>query len=207
LRHLIAIIATNYGWRMTAPGGSKLIYSSIASLDGYIADEHGEFAWSMPDPEVHAAINDTMRTMGTHLYGRRLYEVMQAWETLDLTEESDVDRDFAQIWRAADKIVYSTTLTTAATAHTRIEPRFVAADVAALKAAADRDLLIGGADLAGQALAVGLVDDIRLYLCPIAVGGGTPALPRGQRLNLELRDEHRFASGFVHLHYRCRDSG
>ena len=192
---------------MSAPRGSKLIYSSIASLDGYIADEQGEFAWSMPDPEVHAAINDLMQTMGTHLYGRRLYDVMQAWETLDLTEESAVNRDFAQVWRAADKIVYSTTLTTASTARTRIEPRFAAADVAALKAAADRDLLIGGADLAGQALAAGLVDDIHLYLCPMAVGGGTPALPRGRRLELELRDERRFACGFVHLHYRCRSSG
>jgi dihydrofolate reductase len=184
--------------------GAKLIYSSIASLDGYIVDEHGAFDWSMPDPEVHAAINDVMQAMGTHLYGRRLYEVMQAWETLDLTDESDIDRDFAQIWRAADKIVYSTTLTAATTARTRIEPSFVAADIAALKASADRDLLIGGADLAGQALVAGLVDDIHLYLCPIAVGGGTPAMPRGMRLDLELRDERRFASGFVYLHYRCR---
>jgi dihydrofolate reductase len=182
---------------------SKLIYSSIASLDGYTADEDGKFDWSMPDPEVHAAVNDVMRSIGTHLYGRRLYEVMIGWETLDLTDESDVSRDFAEIWRAADKIVYSTTLTTPSTPRTRIEPRFAAGDVAALKAAADRDLMIGGAQLGGQALAYGLVDEISLFLCPVAVGGGTAALPRGIRLDLELLDERRFASGFVGLHYRC----
>ncbi|HEY0814577.1 MAG TPA: dihydrofolate reductase family protein [Pseudonocardia sp.] len=185
---------------------ATLIYSSIASLDGYIADEDGKFDWSMPDPEVHAAVNDVMRSIGTHLYGRRLYETMSAWETLDLTDESAVARDFAEVWRAADKIVYSTTLTTAATAHTRIEPRFAADDVAALKANAHRDLLIGGADLAGQALAAGLVDEIQLFLCPVVVGGGTAALPRGVRLDLELLDERRFASGFVNLHYRCVNS-
>ncbi len=185
---------------------AKLIYSTIASLDGYIVDEDGKFDWSMPDAEVHAAVNDVMRSIGTHLYGRRLYEVMAAWETLDLTDESDVSRDFAQLWRAADKIVYSTTLTTASTARTRIEPRFAVDDVAALKAAADHDLLIGGADLAGQALAAGLVDDIQLFLCPVVVGGGTAALPHGVRLDLELSDERRFASGFVGLTYRCRDS-
>jgi dihydrofolate reductase len=185
---------------------AKLIYSSIASLDGYIVDEDGKFDWGMPDAEVHAAVNDVMRSIGTHLYGRRLYEVMAGWETMDLTDESDVARDFAQIWRAADKIVYSTTLSTVSTAHTRIEPRFVADDIAAFKAATDRDLLIGGADLAGQALAAGLVDDIQLFLCPVLVGGGTAALPRGVRMDLDLRDERRFASGFVGLTYRCRDS-
>jgi dihydrofolate reductase len=182
---------------------SKLIYSSIASLDGYIADEDGKFDWGMPDAEVHAAVNDVMRSIGTHLYGRRLYEVMVGWETLDLTDESDVSRDFAEIWRAADKIVYSTTLTTASTAHTRIEPRFAADAVAALKATAGGDLLIGGAQLGGQALAYGLVDEIHLFLCPVVVGGGTAVFPHGVRLDLELLDERRFASGFVGLHYRC----
>ena len=185
---------------------AKLIYSSIASLDGYIADEDGKFDWGMPDPEVHAAVNEAMRSIGTHLYGRRLYEVMTGWETMDLTDEPDVSRDFALIWRAADKIVYSTTLTTASTARTRIEPRFATKDIVALKAAADHDLLIGGADLAGQALAAGLVDEIQLFVCPVVVGGGTAALPRGVRLDLELRDERRFAGGFVGLTYRSRGS-
>ena len=182
---------------------AKLIYSSIASLDGYIADEDGKFEWSVPDPEVHAAVNDVLRSIGTHLYGRRLYETMAAWETLDLTGADDVTRAFAEIWRAADKIVYSTTLTTASTARTRIEPRFAAEDVAALKLAAGRDLMIGGAQLGGEALAYGLVDEIYLFLCPFVVGGGTAALPHGVRLELELLDERRFASGFVGLHYRC----
>lgn len=181
----------------------RLIYSSIASLDGYIADEDGAFEWGMPDAEVHAAVNDVMRSIGTHLYGRRLYEVMAAWETLDLTGEPDVARDFAQIWRAADKIVYSTTLTAVSTARTRIEKRFAADDVAVLKASASSDLLIGGAELAGEALAAGLVDEIELFLCPVVVGGGTAVLPRGLRLDLELLDERRFVSGFVGLRYRC----
>jgi dihydrofolate reductase len=142
-----------------------------------------------------------MRPVGTHLYGRRLYEVMRAWETLDVAGEPAVMEDFARMWRGADKIVYSTTLAAASTARTRIEPRFAPDAVAALKAAADRDLMIGGADLGGQALAAGLVDDLHLFLSPVLVGGGTPALPRGVRLGLTLRAERRFGNGVVHLHY------
>lgn len=180
---------------------AKLIYSSIASLDGYIADEEGKFDWGVPDQEVHAAVNDILRPIGTQLYGRRLYEVMVAWEHLDLTDESEVNRDFAQIWRAADKIVYSTTLSTVSSARTRLERSFTRADVAELKASADRDLMIGGSELAGQALAAGLVDELHLFLCPVVIGGGTPALSRGTRLDLELRGERRFAGGVVHLRY------
>ncbi len=180
---------------------AKLVYSSIASLDGYIADEGGKFGWAVPDQEVHAAVNDLLRPIGTQLYGRRLYEVMTAWEHLDLTDESEVNRDFAQIWRAADKIVYSTTLSTVSSARTRLERFFAPADVAELKASADRDLMIGGAELAGVALAAGLVDEVHLFLCPVVVGGGTPALSRGTRLDLELREERRFAGGVVYLRY------
>jgi dihydrofolate reductase len=180
---------------------AKLIYSSIASLDGYIADEGGKFDWAVPDQEVHAAVNDLLRPIGTQLYGRRLYEVMAAWEHLDLTDESEVNRDFAQIWRAADKIVYSTTLSAVSSARTRLERSFAPADVAQLKASADRDLMIGGAELAGVALAAGLVDEVHLFLCPVVVGGGTPALSRGTRLDLELREERRFAGGVVYLRY------
>jgi len=180
---------------------AKLIYAAIASLDGYIADADGRFDWSAPDAEVHAAVNDLMRPAGTHLYGRRMYEVLRVWETIDLTDEPAVMRDFAELWRASDKIVYSTTLTAASTSRTRIEPRFAPDAVAALKDAADRDLTIGGADLGGQALAAGLVDDLHLFLCPVLVGGGTSALPGGVRRGLTLRAERRFGNGVVHLHY------
>ncbi len=178
---------------------AKLIYSAITSLDGYVADEDGRFDWSVPDEEVHAAVNDLVRTVGTHLYGRRMYGVMAAWETLD--GGSPATQDFAAIWRDADKIVYSTTLHTASSTRTRIERAFDPAAVARMKTAADRDLLVGGPTLAGQALAAGLVDELHLFVSPVAVGGGTRALPAGVRIGFELLGERRFANGVVHTGY------
>jgi dihydrofolate reductase len=181
---------------------ARLIYSAITSLDGYINDEDGSFDWSEPDEEVHAFINDLARPIGTHLYGRRLYEVMAVWETLD--DEQPLMRDFATIWRAADKVVYSRTLEAVSSARTRIERDFDPEAVRRLKASAGSDLLVGGADLAGQAIRAGLVDECHLYLVPVVVGGGTPALPDGARLRLELLDERRFGNGTVYLRYRTR---
>jgi dihydrofolate reductase len=182
---------------------ASLIYSAITSLDGYVADEDGNFDWAMPDEQVHAFVNDLMRPVGTHLYGRRLYEVMAGWETdPTLAEQSPVMRDFAELWQAADKIVYSTTLATPSTARTRIERAFDPEAVRELKAAADRDLLVGGPELAAQAFAAGLVDECHLFLAPIMVGGGKRSLPDHVRLQLELLDERRFGNGMVHLRYR-----
>ena len=178
----------------------SLVYSAIASLDGYVADERGTWDWSVPDAEVHRFVNDLTRPARTHLYGRRLYEVLVAWETMDDPEPEM--RDFAQIWRAADKVVYSTTLDAPSSARTRIERRFEPDAVRAIKA--QGDCVIGGADLAGQALAAGLVDEVQLLLSPVIVGGGTRALPDGVRLDLELLDERRFANGAVHLAYRVQ---
>lgn len=179
-----------------------LRYSAITSLDGYVADEHGGFDFLAPDEEVHAAVNDLMRTVGTQLYGRRLYEVMLAWETWDTTDESPVTRDFATIWRNTDKIVYSTTLEAVSSERTRIERAFDPAAVQALKGEFERDLLVGGPDLAGQALTAGVVDEVHLFVSPVVVGGGTRALPDHLRLELALVDERRFGNGVVHLHYR-----
>jgi dihydrofolate reductase len=180
----------------------KLIYSAIASLDGYIADADGNFDWTEPDEEVHAFINDLMRPIGTHLYGRRMYEVMMVWETdPSFAEESPAMRDFAQIWQAADKVVYSTTLQTASTARTRIERRFDADAVPQMKARDSRDMLIGGAELAAHAIRAGLVDEYHLFIAPAMVGGGKPWLPDGVRLRLELVEERRFSSGMVYLRY------
>jgi dihydrofolate reductase len=179
---------------------ARLIYSAIASLDGYVADEHGDFDWSAPDAEVHAAVNDSERAIGTYLYGRRMYDVMAVWETMD--GRSAETRDYAEIWRAAEKIVFSTTLEQPRSARTRIERTFEPGAVRALKDAAERDLSIGGSELAGQALRAGLVDELRLFLSPVVVGGGTRALPDGLRANLELLDERRFANGAVAVSYR-----
>jgi dihydrofolate reductase len=183
---------------------AKLIYSAISSLDGYVADEQGDFNWSEPDEEVHTFVNDLERTVGTHLYGRRLYEVMIAWESLDTAGQPRYMRDFAQIWRAADKIVYSRTLDTASTARTRIERDFDPQAVGEMKAAADRDLIVGGAELAGQAIEAGLVDELNLFLSPIVVGGGKQSLPGRARVALELLDERRFGNGVVFLSYATR---
>jgi dihydrofolate reductase len=182
---------------------ARLIYSAIASLDGYIADENGNFDWAAPDEEVHAFVNDLERPIGTHLYGRRMYDVMIAWETMDMSaDEPPVIRDYAQIWRAADKIVYSRTLEQARSARTRIVRDFDPEAIRQMKANAERDISIGGPDLAAQALKAGLVDEIHLLLTPIIVGGGTQALPDHLRQKLELLDERRFRSGVIHLHYR-----
>ena len=181
---------------------AKLIYSAIASLDGYVADEQGRWDWSMPDEEVHAFVNELERPIGTYLLGRRMYEVLVAWETMD--DEHPLMRDYAELWRASDKIVYSRSLEAPSSARTRIERAFDPDAVRAMKAAAGADLSVGGPALAAQALAAGLVDEIHLLLSPIVVGGGNRALPDGLRVPLELVDERRFGNGVVHLHYVSR---
>jgi dihydrofolate reductase len=178
---------------------AKLIYSAIASLDGYVNDADGRFDWAAPDADVHACVNDEERPIGTYLYGRRMYEVMTFWETMD--EPEPVMRDYAQVWRAAEKIVYSRTLDGVSTARTRLERELDPEAVRALKH--ERDLSIGGAHLAAEAIRAGLVDECRLYLNPIVVGGGTRALPDDVRWPLELLDERRFDNGVVYLRYRA----
>jgi dihydrofolate reductase len=182
---------------------SKLIYSAITSLDGNVEDENGNFDWAAPDEEVHAFVNDLEREAGTYLYGRRMYETMVFWETAHtLADQPPVVKDFARIWQAADKVVYSKTLETAPSARTRIERDFDPEAVRQLKAHAERDVTVGGSDLAAQAIKAGLVDELHLFVTPIIVGGGNPALPNGVRVKLELLAERRFGSGVVHLHYR-----
>ena len=187
---------------------AKLIYSAIASLDGYIADEEGNFDWAAPDEEVHTFINDLERTIGTHLYGRRMYEVMVGWETgPTLAEQSPVTRDFAQMWQAADKIVYSKTLRAVSTARTQMERDFDPEALRQMKVSAGRDMVVGGPELAAQAFKAGLVDELHLFVVPIMVGGGKRSLPNDVRLKLELIDERRFSSDMVYLHYRTRTRG
>jgi dihydrofolate reductase len=183
---------------------AKLIYSAITSLDGYVADENGKFDWGEPDEEVHTFVNDLQRPVGTYLYGRRLYEVMLAWETLDLADQPPFIQDFAGIWRAAAKIVYSKTLEAVSSARTRIERDFDVEAVRQMKAAAGRDITVGGPDLAAQAFEAGVVDECHLFVAPIVVGGGKQSLPDKVRLELELLDERRFGNGMVHLRYRTR---
>jgi dihydrofolate reductase len=182
---------------------AKLIYSAITSLDGYVADEEGNFDWAAPDEEVHSFVNDLERPVGTYLYGRRMYEVMVYWETAHtLADQPPIIRNFTEIWQAADKIVYSRTLETAASAKTRIERDFDPETVRRLKASAERDLTVGGPDLAAQAIRAGLVDEFQLLVAPVVVGGGQRALPDEVRLKLQLLDERRFGSGVVYLNYR-----
>ena len=183
---------------------AKLTYLMLASLDGYIADEDGRFDWAEPDEEVHAFVNDLDRPLGTYLYGRRMYEVMVAWETMDTANEPAVMSDFAESWRATDKIVYSRTLEAVSTPRTRLEREFDPDAVRELKAAADSDLGIGGPDLAAHAFAAGLIDECHLVLAPIVVGGGKRALPDGVRVPLELLDERRFENGMVYVRYSVR---
>jgi dihydrofolate reductase len=183
---------------------AKLIYTAIQSLDGYIEDDEGKFGWAEPDAEVHALANDLERPVGMFLYGRRLYEVMVAWETMELADEPPVIRDYAEIWRAAEKIVYSRTLETVASEKTRIEREFDPQAVRQLKETAESDLGIGGADLASAAFRAGLVDEVHLLVVPVVVGGGKRSLPAGVRLDLELVDERRFGNGTVYLHYSAR---
>ena len=183
---------------------ARLIYSAIASLDGYTADASGKFDWAAPGPDVHAFVNDLEREVGTYLYGRRMYETMAVWETMDVSGEPEVMRDYAAIWRAADKVVYSRTLAEAATPRTRIEHEFDPEAVRSMKAAAARDLGVGGPGLAAHALRARIVDEIQLFLVPVVVGGGTRALPGDLRLDLELTGERRFGSGVVYLRYQSR---
>jgi dihydrofolate reductase len=183
---------------------AKLIYSAITSLDGYIEDAEGTFAWAKPDDEMHAFVNDLERAVGTYLYGRRMYETMVYWESPpELTAQPPVVQDFAQIWQAADKIVYSKTLQVASSARTRIEREFDPEAVRQLKATASRDVTVGGSELAAQAIEARLVDEYQLFLVPVLVGGGKRALPgKDVRAKLELLDERRFRNGAVYLHYR-----
>jgi dihydrofolate reductase len=182
---------------------AKLVYAAIASLDLYVEDEQGRFDWAMPDEELHAFVNDLERPIGTYLYGRRMYETMVFWETAGTdADEPAVFRDYADIWRSADKIVYSRTLGSVSSARTRIQDEFVDEDVRRLKQSSKGDISVGGAELAGRALGAGLVDECHLFLFPVVVGGGKRALPEHLRAQLELLDERRFGSGVVHLHYR-----
>jgi dihydrofolate reductase len=181
---------------------ARLIASGITSLDGYIEDENGKFDWSVPSEEVHAFVNDRERSVGTYLYGRRLYETMSAWESMhDRPGMPAAALDYAQLWQAADKLVYSTTLQAPATAKTRIERVFDPAAVRALKEAARADVSVGGPELAAHAFRAGLVDEVQLYVTPVVVGGGKPFLPRGAGFGLSLVSEHRFANGVLHLRY------
>jgi dihydrofolate reductase len=169
-----------------------------------VADEAGKFDWAAPDEEVHAFVNDREREIGTYLYGRRLYEVMVAWETMDVDGAPPAVVDYAGIWRSADKVVFSRSLEAATSARTRIERDFDADAVRRWKASAERDLSVGGSELAAAALRAGLVDECHLFLNPVVVGGGTLALPSHLRVGLELLDTRRFANGVVHLHYRLQ---
>jgi dihydrofolate reductase len=182
---------------------AKLIYSALASLDGYVADEDGRWDWAVPDEEVHTFVNDLTRRAGTHLYGRRMYEVLVAWETMHThPDQPQHILDFAEIWQAADKVVYSKTLEEVSSARTRIERDFEPDAVRQLKASAERDLVVGGPNLAAQAFRAGLVDECHLFVAPAIVGGGNQSLPDDVRLDLELLDERRFANGMVYLGYR-----
>ena len=183
---------------------ARLLYAAITSLDLYVNDAQGEFGWAEPDAEVHAFVNELERPVGTSLYGRRMYEIMEVWETLDTSSEPPAMQDYAEQWRASDKIVYSSTLDAVTTSRTRLERTFDADAVRTLVREADRDVAIGGPTLAAHAFAAGLVDDVHLFLNPVIVGGGTRALPDRVFLELELVDEHRFASGVVYLHHRVR---
>ena len=183
---------------------AKLIYAAIASLDGYVEDESGDFAWAAPGAEVHAFVNDLERPIGTYLYGRRMYETMVYWETAGGAEESRVSREYAEIWRAAEKVVFSRTLRDVSSAKTRVEREFDPAVIARLKEESIDDLTVGGAELAAQAIAAGLVDEIHLFLHSVLVGGGKTALPAGVRVQLELLDERRFTTGVVYLRYGVR---
>ncbi|HEV2427424.1 MAG TPA: dihydrofolate reductase family protein [Acidimicrobiales bacterium] len=181
---------------------AKLIYSTIVSLDGFIEDEQGRFDWATPDDEVFEFANELERSARTHLYGRRMYETMVFWETASDPDDSPLFNDYVNTWRAAEKVVYSRTLQSVSSERTRIEREFEAEAVRELKESSPTDVVIGGAQLAGHAIAQGLVDECNLLVVPALVGGGKRALPPGVRRELTLVDERRFAGGFVHLRYR-----
>ncbi|HYP24299.1 MAG TPA: dihydrofolate reductase family protein [Actinomycetota bacterium] len=178
----------------------KLLYTAICSLDGYVADEEGRFDRLAPDAEVHAFVNDLERRVGTYLYGRRMYEVMVYWET-PTADSPEVELDYARVWQAADKIVYSATLADVSSTRTTLERSFDPGRVAELKASATADLSVSGPNLAAQALAAGLVEEVALLLAPVTLGGGNPVLPAGWRARLELLDDRRFGNGFAYLRY------
>jgi dihydrofolate reductase len=187
---------------------AKLIYDGIMSLDGYIEDANGSFEWSVPTKEVHLFVNDLQRPVGTYLYGRRMYEVMSYWETAHAEQgQPDYVLEFAEIWQAADKIVYSQTLESVSTARTRLEPKFDVAAVEAMKAADASDITIAGPSLASTAIRAGLVDEFRMFVSPVVVGGGKAYLPDGVRLELDLLEERRFDNGVVFLRYASTGSG
>jgi dihydrofolate reductase len=184
---------------------AKLIYSAIESLDGYVADEDGNFDWAAPDEEVHTFVNDLERTVGTYLYGRRMYEVMAYWETpQNVADQPHFMQEYAEVWQSADKIVYSKTLESVSSARTRIERDFDPDAVQRLKASAASDITVGGPELAAEAFQAGLVDVLHLFLTPIVVGGGKRALPNNVPVKLELLDEHRFGNGVVYLRYNTK---
>jgi dihydrofolate reductase len=182
---------------------AKLIYSAITSLDGYVADTNGNFDWAAPDEEVHAFVNDLERPIGTYLYGRRMYETMAGWEHAEtFADQRPVMQDFAKIWKAADKIVFSHTLEKVSSARTRIERELDPEAVRRMKATAQRDISVGGSELAAEAFKAGLVDECGLFLTPIIVGGGKRSLPSDVCVELELLEERRFGNGVMYLHYR-----
>ncbi|MPZ98479.1 MAG: deaminase [Dehalococcoidia bacterium] len=183
---------------------ARLIYSALTSLDGYMADRDGNFGWAEPDEAVHTFVNDLGRSMGTYLLGRRMYEVMAVWETLDADGQPPSMREYAKIWQAADKVVYSSTLKAPSTARTRIERQFDLDEVRRLKATAERDIGVAGPTLAAGAIRAGLIDEWQLFVSPVLVGGGLASLPDDVRLDLELVDERRFGNGVVYLNYRNR---
>ncbi|HET8639454.1 MAG TPA: dihydrofolate reductase family protein [Solirubrobacterales bacterium] len=188
----------------SSPRMGKLLYSMLCSLDGYVEDAEGNFDWAAPDEEVHSFVNELERPVGTHLYGRRMYETMTFWEVgggAD-TDQPSPESEFAEIWRGADKVVYSRTLSDVSTARTRLERDFDAEALRTLKRTTDSDLSIGGPGIASQALAAGLVDELHLFIVPVAVGGGKPVLPLGLRLALELTDHRGFGNGTLYLRYR-----
>jgi dihydrofolate reductase len=186
---------------------AKLIYSALQSLDGYVADDDGRWDWAEPDEEVHRAVNDLQRTVGTQLLGRRMYEVLVAWETMDtVPDQPQYILDYAEIWKGADKIVYSKSLAEVSSTRTRIEREFDLEAVRQLKASAEGDLIVAGPNLAAQAFRAGLVDECHLFVSPAIVGGGNQSLPDDVRLDLELLDERRFAGGMVYLAYRASSS-
>jgi dihydrofolate reductase len=183
----------------------RLSYAAITSLDGYIEDEDGRFDWGEPDAEVHAFANDLESTIGTHLYGRRMYETMAVWQTIEAGPEvHEIEAEFAEAWRALDKVVYSRTLESVWTPRTTLEREFDPEAVRRMKETSEGDLSVSGPDLAQHAFRAGLVDDVHLFVCPIVVGGGKPGLPKGVRMELELVDERRFGNGVVHLHHHTR---
>ncbi len=187
---------------------AKLIYSAITSLDGYIEDEEGNFDWAAPDEEVFSFVNDLERSAGTYLYGRRMYETMVYWETAQtVADQSPCERDFQELWQAADKIVYSRSLETVSSARTRISREFDPRVIQEMKDTQERDITVGGSDLAAQAFEAGLVDEWQLFLTPVVVGAGKPSWPSNVRLELDLVSERRFRSGVVFLHYRTSMAG